>query len=1037
MNADNLLPDQVQLYAALSGPFIPKEALRSLAPPVGVDRLVMAATALAESCDTSPVGASERWLMRTSARHALLNSLNPSQLAAAVAARRAKHPDPETADLLAVLLDEPPLARANIRAVLAARTTTVSSEHLIIALERVIIALDRAGEAAPARDLLQPARSALAEIHRNENLRRVGERGFVGREDECAQVAQWLSHPVDAPPTTCLFITGGPGIGKSTLLAESVRLYFESHQPLILRLDFDRAGLDVQDQRGLTMEAARQLGEQLGEAGSRLMNARLDAGRISELNPSARSRLNLRRGLPEPLASMLGESVAAAGRPVLVVLDTLEVLRGRGETHPETLFDWLDALVAKGVKPMHVLAAGRGDALDSLRQIGDASVDGSTASSGPARVRRLELTGLRDDAALALLNILEAPRHLQPELLALAQGNPLKLRLAAEVAKRSGIEHLRKRKRGSEIDAAFLYRMLLSRIDDPDLRRLAHPGLIVRRINAELIRTVLAPTLGLGRITAERADELLRQLATHHWLVEYDAGAPGFLKHRSDMRMLLLPLLYQSATKQSARVDAAAMRWFAARPESWAQVEAMYHRLQLTRVRRDTPIVPIQLAAQFDAEALEELPRAAADLVRATRGERTSQFRGSVPASGSWDDEVDVSREIQAVLQRQDWREGAYIVRRIVHAGGLDARSEAADAIRTFLWRSGQWAQARRWLAERDRFDNTDDDLARLPEPLALARLEMRAEFTPERLRKGWQDWRPLLEQLQRAAVSAKDSCARHGALALLLSNLSEPFYFPRVDSRESDLAAAANERWAGAKGDQAMLAQELGHQQFRRVASGDVDQLSFGQLIATLTPYSAFAENLSITDGGDWLRAAAELSVDTFATADRLVGAGQLRPVGLRSDNQIGWLTGAGLFAEWAEAISFVRRNSELRLIGRAAERWRKTMAGNWSIGRRHGPWRRLPPVDETIQSRLLDLMEATDSRLRAHEDLDLWATALKTKALLPILRRRLPRLQAEVARLEEENAGPELITRRLLACGAPAAFVPPLAVLIMHREF
>ena len=264
--------------------------------------------------------------------------------------------------------------------------------------------------------------------------------------------------------------------------------------------------------------------------------------------------------MPEDLASLMGTAVAAIGRPVLVVLDTLEVLRGRGETHPVRLFQWLDALLAKGVMPMRVLGASRGDALQGLPEVSETSA--RRVPTWVSKYRVLPLPRLEDAAAEALLRKLSVPTALFEELLKIAQGNPLKLRLAAEIAKRTGIDKLPPRRRGAAVDAAFLYRFLLSRVEDPELRKLAHPGLIVRRINAALIREVLAPKLRLGSISEARAQALLDQLAAHHWLVEVDPGT-GFLKHRSDMRRLLLPLLYRSEPAKAARIDAAVIPWFA------------------------------------------------------------------------------------------------------------------------------------------------------------------------------------------------------------------------------------------------------------------------------------------------------------------------------------------------------------------------------------------------------------------------------------------------------------------------------------------
>jgi hypothetical protein len=801
-------------------------------------------------------------------------------------------------------------------------------------------------------------------------------------------------------------------------------------------LDFDRAGLDVLDRIGLTMEATRQLAEQLGASCSELMDARLDAGLVTVRDTKA--QLSIRQQLPKSLASQLGKAVAASGRPVLVVLDTLEVLRGRGETHPEELFKWLDALVTKGVKPMHVLAAGRGDALDSLPEIDLAGATGSPNGQPPGRVIRLELPGLEDDAALALLARLEVPEHLRHELLELAQGNPLKLRLAAEVAKRSGIESLPKHKRGAEVSAAFLYRLLLSRITDPDLKRLAHPGLVVRRINAELIRKVLAPALGLGAITEQRANDLLTQLATHHWLVENDPGAPGFLKHLSHMRKVLLPLLYRSAPRQSARIDAAAIHWFAAQPSNWAQVESVYHQLQLTRVNPATPSVPANIAAQFDDDTLEELPLAAADLVRVSRGGRSSQFRPSQAVVSGWADDTGVVRELLAVVQRQDWTEGVSIVRSVMDAQGLDMRSQMADAIRMFYWRSGQWAKARHWLTERDRFDDSDGDLSNLPEPLALARLEMRAAFNPEGLRRHWQMWRPILPSLERASVVAVDNAARRGALSLLLPNLPDPFHFSSTDSRDCDVAAAANERWNGGLGNESRRAETLGRERMGRVLPPNysTEPLLPGRLLATLTPYAVFVSNLSVLAEHADLREAATLATSAISLGGGLISESQIEPVKPVTGDPVVWLTHFGLFAEWAEARAFIHRDADLKLISRAAERWRRTIAGNWSIGQRRGGWRNHPPIDETLRKRLEVLLGGPTPTDQAHEELAMWAKALGTDALLPLLRRRLDGALAETEQARSTST-PERITQRLLARGTPAAFAPALTVLILRGAF
>ena len=98
MSASPLDPDPALLFAALSGPFDPKQALHRVDHVEGdvTQQLAMVASHLADVCDTRPAGVSDRWLMRTPARHSLLKSLDAAQLSAAVATRRAHEPDAES-----------------------------------------------------------------------------------------------------------------------------------------------------------------------------------------------------------------------------------------------------------------------------------------------------------------------------------------------------------------------------------------------------------------------------------------------------------------------------------------------------------------------------------------------------------------------------------------------------------------------------------------------------------------------------------------------------------------------------------------------------------------------------------------------------------------------------------------------------------------------------------------------------------------------------------------------------------------------------
>ncbi len=444
------------------------------------------------------------------------------------------------------------------------------------------------------------------------------DRGFFGRTSDLAAIADWLDRPVSSRPVTALFISGLPGIGKSSLVDEAARRAASAATAwIVVRLDFDRGGLDVQDRVGLTLEIGRQVAIELGESAASLRQARLvAAGATPTSSPDVKGWG--RERVPDELAKALGAAIESSGRPVLMMLDTLEVLRERGDTHPARLFDCIDELCDRGLRPLAVISAGRGDALDCA----------------PERIGwRVDLEGLDPVAAEALLVSLDVPTEAATQITELADGNPLVLRLAALAVREAGPAVLTHAQGRRELAAAYLYRFLLSRITDPVLRRLAQPGLLVRRISAEVIEQVLIPQLGLGPPTPGQSADLFDKLATHHWLVEPDA-TPGWVRHRADIRTMLLRQLYEgeSATT-AARINKAAAKWYAGRTEPFAVVEAAYHQLQAMRHGGQAPHIDPSVLGQLDSTTIAELPQQAQDLILAARGQRTSKFRIDSDAS--------------------------------------------------------------------------------------------------------------------------------------------------------------------------------------------------------------------------------------------------------------------------------------------------------------------------------------------------------------------------------------------------------------------
>jgi hypothetical protein len=872
-------------------------------------------------------------------------------------------------------------------------------------IERIIVALDRAGPQAPAAEHLPHARAALSRLHREQRKQQLRDRGFFGRSAEKERLKTWLKVGQMAPPVQAAFLLGLPGIGKSALLEEMICFAGDRDQSINVRLDFDRAGLSALDVLGLTMEVARQVAERLGEAGKPLLDARLAAASLAVGEEAvAASRQS---SFPRELGSALAQAVAASGKSVTFVLDTLEVLRGRGETHPILLFEWLDKLVEAGVRPVRIIAAARGDALDTC----------------PERVgQRLTVGGLEGPAALDLLKRLDVPPDERQSLVELAAGNPLVLRLGAEIVTRYGAEPLRHKQLEKQTASAFLYRFLLSRIDNPALVRLAHPGLIVRRISAGLVREVLGPELGLPPLSELASEALFEELAGQHWLVGRDPLDPLFLVHRSDIRAVLLPLLYREEAALCASINDACVSWFAAREDAESQVDAAYHRLQLLRTRSDPPLIDASVLRRFDAALTAELPVAAQEIVlRASSGRTTSG--GTASAAVSPADDERLAGDLMNLLERQDWAEGQYLVSQLMASASFDARSLIADAVRAFWWGAGRWRDALRLLAERDLLTRSDEDLGTLPWPLAIARIEMAAEFDRRRLVGMLAHVTPA--RMEDEFRSSSRPLVRDGALPFVLAAHDERLMEVLTTRSEPSAVAAAFECWCGRDGrafrHAASASREL---LMSRGAPADyADEEFAAQLLAVHSPYVRFAANLMTQEGYGWLLGAAAEADGRLSAAGGLFGQ-PFGALGTLSSNPLAGLTGLGLLAEWLGVVAFARRNVNLRPMARAAERWRRAVAGFWHYGREPGSWRGSAKLDSTTQRRVRALLDGTERREAAADQIALWLPAG-----MPV--DEVGQRFATTLKSAATASDPLQRAAALQQANVPSAFVPALAVL------
>jgi hypothetical protein len=574
--------DGILLRAATVGAFDP----RKLVAVASLEESPKVLSELAERCNEVRTEAGMRWMLTPDVRRTVLKAAGPSRLREA--AERTPPSDPFGEYLQEVLFG---------RAVNAREMDTPALDALLAARQFV----EQAG-ITPERRSAEVNR-AIARRDADAALRVVLPTPLVGRRRELAALRSFVENgyvdpPVpgmpgqreDSPPI--LAVTGVGGAGKSALLAELVAglrsVDGVPGVPVIL-LDFDLPALSWADPLELIFALMRQIGHARPELDEALSAVRTQfrqkiASIESPEGTSFDAHASSQSGILSELYGIIAGSDLAHS-PVVLVLDTFEeiLVRGRLETH--AVFNWLTSVWREaGLSGLRVIIAGRASPAELDFELAGRVLD------------TLILSDLRDEDAVEMLSAdlarwgnSSAP---VPRLVENFGGNPLVLRILAQFARAndpgeldalaSGGGHSGGKLAG-EVAQRFLYTRIIERIRDPEVRKLASLGLVLRRVTPELLREILAEPCGFADPNRIVWEDLFAKLRAQVWLVE-DEGTR--VRHRRDLRRLVLPQILSSSAEAALGIHREAVRYFSrdsvpgfTRPER--EAERVYHEYSL------------------------------------------------------------------------------------------------------------------------------------------------------------------------------------------------------------------------------------------------------------------------------------------------------------------------------------------------------------------------------------------------------------------------------------------------------------------------
>lgn len=626
---------------------------------------------LAADCDEMVLGGRYRWIMRAGARRAVLAAIEDRGALERLLAA-APPPDPDDAfgqALHRVLRAEqaPLLSRSwqalgrSFRWLLGETIAGPEPEappqheqatHMALAFARAIPALaERGPELDRAAEELGHA-IAQAERERELDVALDRRRRLIGRAVEQRAIAAFIDGRAGARP---LLLTGIGGAGKSALVATVIRPLNRSPDKTAILIDCDRPRFATGEPFELFRAVTRQLRADiisrhpqvaaiLKEMRAALKTGGAGAGGPVRVDP--REQLGMLDTLVFAPMAALPEDLR--NRPVLLVIDTFEVVAALGDAVVDQVLT-AEAMLRErgGLRGLRTLISGR-------------SIESAMApflDRLAPREQWLSMEGLTPPEGAELLadekvGVALRARAQRERATAALKGHPLALKvlalycrgkpqqevedLLADVEAHPGLQ--------AELAQRYLYTRILGRIVDPEVRKLAHPGLVLRHVSPDLIRLVLAQPCDLGDMDDARAVALFRKLVAQHWLVE--AVGADHARHRPDLRRQMLGSMLapprtddrEAARKaglvqKAAAVSRAAIRlyrdgppegdpargWWTSLPETDRRREALYHTALVEPAPETLPAEDARLLRTL-GEDFESLPQAWQALAKAASG---------------------------------------------------------------------------------------------------------------------------------------------------------------------------------------------------------------------------------------------------------------------------------------------------------------------------------------------------------------------------------------------------------------------------------
>jgi hypothetical protein len=377
-----------------------------------------------------------------------------------------------------------------------------------------------------------------------------------------------------------MLITGIGGIGKSTLISKfildhvSVRKN-EQKLPFIY-IDFDLIGFSISEPLNIFIEALRQLSLQFPhnrkvfQRVSEYISANISRGTSIVMSSSEGSRSIMLDEIKSFLPNFESD-LNTIKTPILVVFDSFEELQYRANRTELLNFFTTIRQVAEHLPRIRPVFIGR------------AKIDENRVNT---TFEEVELTDFDVESANAILQMYGIEDQDQRrQIFKSFGGNPLTLQLAANIVLHQNMDAIKVKTKNlfTRVEESKIQEQLVSRmldhIHDAKARKISMPGMMVRKINPQVIKYVLAEPCKLGTIDDVEATAIFFSLEKEAFLLAKQHHHKEFA-FRQDLRMACEKMILQKYPEQVAQIHAKAIEYYANETAPENVAEYYFHWLK-------------------------------------------------------------------------------------------------------------------------------------------------------------------------------------------------------------------------------------------------------------------------------------------------------------------------------------------------------------------------------------------------------------------------------------------------------------------------